>query len=165
MAMATSLSTLNLHPSLKNHNPKYFGLGPVTLLKNLRNRYHIDRLAVTSFNGLIIRAATEGSAKSSQSDEKIPSWARPDSDEPPPWAEGSGNGSSSQSTFEIPFYAYLLASAITAIAAVNFRIVYNFILNPSQVYNIHRKPPFVMIVMKLTWTQEIVIIRDDNYVY
>ncbi|ONK78544.1 uncharacterized protein A4U43_C02F19950 [Asparagus officinalis] len=118
MAMATSLSTLNLHPSLKNHNPKYFGLRPVTLLKKLRNRYHIDRLAVTSFNRLVIRATTEGSAKSSQSDEKIPSWARPDADEPPPWAQGSGNGSSSQSTFEIPFYAYLLASAITAIAAI-----------------------------------------------
>ncbi|KAJ0977959.1 hypothetical protein J5N97_013433 [Dioscorea zingiberensis] len=65
----------------------------------------------------VVFAATEGSAKPSQSDERIPSWARPDSDEPPPWARDGGNGSP-QPTFEIPFYAYLLASAITAIAAI-----------------------------------------------
>ncbi|KAM0947926.1 hypothetical protein DsansV1_C07g0072851 [Dioscorea sansibarensis] len=65
----------------------------------------------------IVFATTEGSAKSRQSDEKIPSWARPDSDEPPPWARDKSNGSS-KPTFEIPYYAYLLASAITAIAAI-----------------------------------------------
>ncbi|ERN11521.1 hypothetical protein AMTR_s00022p00127970 [Amborella trichopoda] len=63
-------------------------------------------------------AATEGSAKPSQTDETIPSWARPDSDEPPPWARDDGKADGSQSPFEIPFYAYLLASAITAIAAI-----------------------------------------------
>ncbi|KAJ3668987.1 hypothetical protein LUZ60_010937 [Juncus effusus] len=68
----------------------------------------------------VVLAVTKGSAKSSKkSDEKIPSWARPDSDEPPPWAskEGKGNNNN-QSTVEIPYVAYLLASAITAIAAI-----------------------------------------------
>lgn len=64
----------------------------------------------------------EGSAESSKSDEKIPSWAKPDSEEPPPWAQNEAQNkptSSSGQGFVIPFYVYLLASAITAIAAVN----------------------------------------------
>ncbi|KAF9587232.1 hypothetical protein IFM89_039540 [Coptis chinensis] len=64
-----------------------------------------------------IFAVTEGSAKSSKSEEKIPSWAQPDSDEPPPWAQDEGK-ESLQQTYEAPFYVYLLASAITAIAAI-----------------------------------------------
>jgi hypothetical protein len=64
-------------------------------------------------------AATEGSAKSSKSEETIPSWAKPDSDEPPPWAKGEGKENSSKQNFEVPFFVYLLASAITAIAAVS----------------------------------------------
>ncbi|XP_027349231.1 uncharacterized protein LOC113860883 [Abrus precatorius] len=72
-------------------------------------------------HGFVVVAVTQGSAESSKSEEKIPSWAKPDSDEPPPWArdEAKNNGvSSSQQGFEIPFYAYLLASAVTAIAAI-----------------------------------------------
>lgn len=67
-------------------------------------------------------AVTKGSAESSKSDEKIPSWAKPDSEEPPPWAQNEAQNkpsSSEQQGFVIPFYVYLLASAITAIAAVN----------------------------------------------
>eukprot|EP01018_Ginkgo_biloba_P039872 Gb_06467 [translate_table: standard] len=67
-------------------------------------------------------AATEGSAKSTPSDEKIPSWAKPDSDESPPWARNEGKGQTNdaaEQAFQIPFYVYLLASAIVAIAAVN----------------------------------------------
>ncbi|XVF06946.1 hypothetical protein REPUB_Repub06bG0095100 [Reevesia pubescens] len=63
-------------------------------------------------------AATEGSAKSSKSEETVPSWAKPDSDEPPPWARDEGKQYTAQQSFEIPFYVYLLASAITAIAAI-----------------------------------------------
>ncbi|KAF9673044.1 hypothetical protein SADUNF_Sadunf11G0108000 [Salix dunnii] len=63
-------------------------------------------------------AATEGSAKSSESEETIPSWAKPDSDEPPPWAKGEGKENSPKQNFEVPFFVYLLASAITAIAAI-----------------------------------------------
>jgi hypothetical protein len=51
---------------------------------------------------------------------KLPTWAKPDSDEPPPWAKGEGKENSSKQNFEVPFFVYLLASAITAIAAVSF---------------------------------------------
>ncbi|KAL5202801.1 hypothetical protein ABZP36_013753 [Zizania latifolia] len=66
-------------------------------------------------------AATEGSAKSSgEAEEQVPSWARPGSDEPPPWARdgGGGGGGAQEPGVQLPFYAYLLASAITAIAAI-----------------------------------------------
>ena len=66
---------------------------------------------------LVVTAATEGSRKSK---EPQSSWANPDSDEPPPWARNEGPSSTSQENFEVPFYVYLLASAITAIAAVCF---------------------------------------------
>ncbi|CAI8614251.1 unnamed protein product [Vicia faba] len=69
----------------------------------------------------LVVAVTKGSTESSKSDEKIPSWAKPDSSEPPPWAQNEaqkGSSSSSEQGFEIPFYVYLLASAITAIAAI-----------------------------------------------
>lgn len=69
-------------------------------------------------NRLSVVAVTEGSAKKSeQEDQSIPSWAKPDSEEPPPWARNEAQQQTS-STFEVPFYVYLLASAITAIAAV-----------------------------------------------
>ncbi|VVB05354.1 unnamed protein product [Arabis nemorensis] len=64
---------------------------------------------------LVMTAATEGSRKSKESQ---PSWANPDSDEPPPWARDEARSSTTQDSFEIPFYVYLLASAITAIAAI-----------------------------------------------
>jgi len=85
---------------------------------------------------LVVVAVTQGSAESSKSDEKIPSWAKPDSDEPPPWARDEPNNNSSQQEgFEIPFYAYLFASAITAIAAVtNQHLITNcfsFLLFPT----------------------------------
>ncbi|CAL5193694.1 unnamed protein product [Lathyrus oleraceus] len=69
----------------------------------------------------LVVAVTKGSTESSKSDEKIPSWAKPDSEEPPPWAQNEAQNktaSSSEQGFEIPFYVYLLASAITAIAAI-----------------------------------------------
>ena len=71
-------------------------------------------------------AVTESSKESSnkkteeEKESKIPSWARPDSDEPPPWAQNeTASQQQQQQGFEIPFYLYLLASAITAIAAVS----------------------------------------------
>ncbi|GAB2230953.1 hypothetical protein Droror1_Dr00027233 [Drosera rotundifolia] len=63
-------------------------------------------------------AASEGSASSEKSEETIPSWARPDSIEPPPWARNEGKGNDLKQSFEIPYYGYLLASAVTAIAAI-----------------------------------------------
>uniref|UniRef100_A0ACD5TGC1 Uncharacterized protein n=1 Tax=Avena sativa TaxID=4498 RepID=A0ACD5TGC1_AVESA len=71
-----------------------------------------------SHRRLVLVAATESSGE--KADEKVPSWARPGSDEAPPWARGEG-GASAQGAggaVEVPFYAYLLASAVTAIAAI-----------------------------------------------
>jgi len=81
----------------------------------MAQRHHWNR------RNLQVVAATEGSAKSEPSDPKIPSWAKPDSDELPPWARKEGKGQTAdpaEPTFQIPFYVYLLSSAITAIAAV-----------------------------------------------
>ncbi|KAG5047295.1 hypothetical protein JHK82_016667 [Glycine max] len=44
---------------------------------------------------LVVVVVTQGSAESSKSDEKIPSWAKSDSDEPPPWAQDKPNNNSS----------------------------------------------------------------------
>lgn len=92
---------------------------------------------------LQVVAATEGSAKSEPSDPKIPSWAKPDSDELPPWARKEGKGQSAdpaEQAFQIPFYVYLLSSAIVAIAAVgsmfeyvNQKPVFG-LLNPDSVF-------------------------------
>lgn len=107
MAVTASSYTSNILPSLGKHSLRCLGLKPVS----------IPFVSRTRSRRLVVRSASEGSAKSSRSDEKIPSWARPDSDEPPPWAQDTASGGS-LSTFEIPFYAYLLASAVTAIAAI-----------------------------------------------
>ncbi|KAF3440914.1 hypothetical protein FNV43_RR19200 [Rhamnella rubrinervis] len=80
-----------------------------------------------------VYAVTEGSAKSSKSEEKIPSWAKPDSDEPPPWAQGEGKEDASQNGLEIPFFVYLLASAVTAIAAIGSVFEY---LNQRPVFGV-----------------------------
>lgn len=56
-------------------------------------------------------------AKKTESEENIPSWAQSDSDEPPPWARENAAASISTAT-ELPFFVYLLTSAITAIAAI-----------------------------------------------
>ncbi|KAI3712754.1 hypothetical protein L1987_71319 [Smallanthus sonchifolius] len=50
-------------------------------------------------------------------EQPTPSWAKPGSEEPPPWARNETQQQSS-SSFELPFFVYLLASAITAIAAI-----------------------------------------------
>ncbi|CAN8254737.1 unnamed protein product [Cochlearia groenlandica] len=85
------------------------------LKKNLTGHYERSSSTVKR---LVVTAATEGSRKSK---ENQPSWANPDSDEPPPWARNEGpstSSSTSQESIEIPFYVYLLASAITAIASI-----------------------------------------------
>ncbi|KAI4330440.1 hypothetical protein MLD38_028730 [Melastoma candidum] len=66
-----------------------------------------------------VLAVTKGSAESSKSEESLPSWARPHSDEPPPWVRDDGKeGNSASQSFELPYVVYLLASAVTAIAAI-----------------------------------------------
>lgn len=80
------------------------------------------------YRKLTVFAVTEGSAKSSESEETIPSWAKPDSEEPPPWAREEGEEIGSQQGFQVPFYVYLLASSITAIAAVSFPLTTDLFL-------------------------------------
>ncbi|XP_024975676.1 uncharacterized protein LOC112513599 [Cynara cardunculus var. scolymus] len=53
-----------------------------------------------------------------EEEQSTPSWAKPDSEEPPPWARNETQQASSSSNSELPFFVYLLASAITAIAAI-----------------------------------------------
>ncbi|XP_021888044.1 uncharacterized protein LOC110807271 [Carica papaya] len=85
--------------------------------RSAAKRNQIDRVKQKK-NRFSVLAATEDSAKSRESEEAIPSWARPDSEEPPPWARDEAKASTSEQGFEFPFYVYLLASSVTAIAAV-----------------------------------------------
>jgi hypothetical protein len=52
-----------------------------------------------------------------EAEEQVPAWAKPGADEPPPW-ERKGGAVQGQEAGQVPFYTYLLASAVTAIAAV-----------------------------------------------
>uniref|UniRef100_A0A0D9ZWW1 Uncharacterized protein n=1 Tax=Oryza glumipatula TaxID=40148 RepID=A0A0D9ZWW1_9ORYZ len=72
------------------------------------------------WQGLVAVAATEGSLKSSnEADKQVPSWVHPGSDEPPPRAHKGGNGGQQKPVaIQLPFYAYLLTSAITFIVVV-----------------------------------------------
>ncbi|KAL8550017.1 hypothetical protein ACS0TY_008731 [Phlomoides rotata] len=119
-ALATSLSSFRSSTALfsswhHNSSPLLGLLIKAKAYPNKRNfsSFHQRRLRVM--------AATEGSAKSKKKvgnsdDPSAPSWAQPGSDEPPPWARQEAQKDSSG--FEVPFYVYLLASAITAIAAI-----------------------------------------------
>lgn len=127
-ATAMSLCFSNRPPWMMQMAVKNHGIKPVIQHRSLsrsiihrRSRHHVGRRSGLSSHRFAVFATTEGSAKSNKSDEQIPSWARPDSDEPPPWARDEGDKSTSQSSVKIPFFVYLLASAITAIAAVLFR--------------------------------------------
>lgn len=95
----------------------------------LKRRFKTWNLSPKQFT---VFAKTEGSTKSSQSEEKIPSWALPDSEEPPPWAREEGRQSAAP-TLVIPFYVYLLSSAITAIAAVGSMFEY---VNQNPIFGI-----------------------------
>ncbi|XP_072997252.1 uncharacterized protein [Typha latifolia] len=123
MATVMSLCTPNVKLS-KQVCLRFLGLRPIVQLRPSslsllcdQNKCHLAHQSAALSRRLVVVCVTKGSAKSSKSDEKIPSWARPDSDEPPPWARDEGN-KKTESTIEIPFYAYLLASAVTAIAAI-----------------------------------------------
>ncbi|XP_057969221.1 uncharacterized protein LOC131158395 [Malania oleifera] len=88
---------------------------PITLKR--KQSYHGWRIKWLSHRSFVF-AVTKGSSKSSDSEETIPQWARPDSEAPPPWAQDEDKEKPLQQSFAIPFYVYLLASAVTAIAAI-----------------------------------------------
>ncbi|GLU14698.1 hypothetical protein SLE2022_312520 [Rubroshorea leprosula] len=123
MMAATLLSSYNtnaIHGFVKENSPY------PTLISGLKRRIFDKPIEKNCngyqkkkpFRGFVVVAATEGSAKSSKSEETVPSWAKPDSDEPPPWARDERKDNAAGESFEIPFFVYLLASAVTAIAAI-----------------------------------------------
>lgn len=111
MSMQT-LSLCNLHPSL------------VPLTKPLQNSFKIHqnktRNCYKRLTTTIVFAINK--EEEEQSSTPTPSWAKPDSEETPPWARNDQQPSSGSSS-ELPFFVYLLASAITAIAAVTFLFI------------------------------------------
>ncbi|XP_015969653.1 uncharacterized protein LOC107493093 [Arachis duranensis] len=106
--------------ALQNHHSSKYAHLVVSPHRNTFGfRFGNTRSRSTPSHRLVVVAVTQGSAESNKSDENIPSWAKPDSDEPPPWARDDASASSSlQQGFQVPFFIYLLASAITAIAAI-----------------------------------------------
>jgi len=110
-----TLSLSPLHYVSINNNPYHSTqFARPTATKTPQNRSKKQARKLTVF------AVTEGSRKSKKEkpEESVPSWANPDSDEPPPWARDEAGQSGSQQSLQIPFIVYLLASAITAIAAI-----------------------------------------------
>ncbi|OEL21000.1 hypothetical protein BAE44_0017981 [Dichanthelium oligosanthes] len=75
-----------------------------------------------------------------EAEEQVPAWAKPGADEPPPW-EREGGAVQGKEAGQVPFYAYLLASTVTAIAAVgsifeytNQRPVFGIVGSDSALY-------------------------------
>ncbi|XP_020572494.1 uncharacterized protein LOC110019243 [Phalaenopsis equestris] len=132
MAAVISLCASNMLSAIVMQSPlRHTGLHKLIPLKYMEHccnikggRKHACLKAGASHHRLVVLAVTEGSAKSRSGDDKVPSWAKPDSDEPPPWAHDEGVGSAARPPFVIPFYAYLLASAVTAIAAIGSMFEY-----------------------------------------
>ncbi|MCL7042155.1 hypothetical protein MKW94_020055 [Papaver nudicaule] len=114
---ACSATTLNLRNGFK---PKTSISSEIISHAKFRTQHRFNRKKMLQRKFTVFAVTKGSSSKSSESEEKIPSWAKPDSEEPPPWAQGEGSGSSNGTSepIEIPFYAYLLASTITAIAAI-----------------------------------------------
>lgn len=77
---------------------------------------NVNRLRVSANKNSGMSKRVEEEEEGGGGDPSVPSWAKPGSDEPPPWARNEAQKESS--SFEVPFYLYLLASVITAIAAV-----------------------------------------------
>ncbi|KAF5737757.1 hypothetical protein HS088_TW13G00647 [Tripterygium wilfordii] len=88
---AIFLSWCSICPSAKGNPPSQIffledGTRALYPTNNGSNEFHQNRIPSSRF---AVFAATEGSRQSSKYDEKIPFWARPDSEEPP-WAVGEG---------------------------------------------------------------------------
>ena len=128
--------SLNVIHSCRKNDPSYprsfLGIGHGILVQSIAkgNQNHHCYGKKKLSRGFTVYAVTKGSEKSSKSEETMPSWAKPDSDEPPPWARDEGKQDASLDGFEFPFFVYLLASAITAIAAVSPLYHIPFIITP-----------------------------------
>lgn len=149
-----SISPLHLPVPSKAFHPISFRVSGFLNLRffSLRNGLRARNL-FCNVSRLRVSAITEGSANKNsgmskeveedeeegEGDPSVPSWAKPGSDEPPPWARNEAQKESS--SFEVPFYVYLLASVITAIAAigsifeyVNQKPVFGVINSDSVIY-------------------------------
>nr|GMD56402.1 uncharacterized protein LOC109172650 [Ipomoea batatas] len=123
MATLASLSLCGptSHSPLHCSSSKPILYCPNSLHFTTPNHHRKKRSSSHSQRKFRVLAVTEGSAKNTSKEEdgedpSVPSWAKPGSEEPPPWARNESQKDSS--SFEVPFYVYLLASSITAIAAI-----------------------------------------------
>nr|GLL38589.1 diacylglycerol O-acyltransferase 2 [Ipomoea trifida] len=123
MATLASLSLCGptSHSPLHCSSSKPILYCPNSLHFTTPNHHRKKRSSSHSQTRFRVLAVTEGSAKNTSKegegeDPSVPSWAKPGSEEPPPWARNESQKDSS--SFEVPFYVYLLASSITAIAAI-----------------------------------------------
>ncbi|GJS65163.1 hypothetical protein Tco_0679727 [Tanacetum coccineum] len=107
MTMQT-LSLCNTHPPLiPSTNPL-----KTSTISTFKTHYQTPNKAHKCYRRLTVFAIKE------EEEQSTPSWAKPDSNEPPPWARNEAQQESSSSSADLPFGVYLLASAITAIAAI-----------------------------------------------
>ncbi|WVZ99024.1 hypothetical protein U9M48_044382 [Paspalum notatum var. saurae] len=90
---------------------------------------------------LLLTALAAAGKPPGEAEEKVPAWARPGADEPPPWEREGGAARGPDGGGQVPFYAYLLASAVTAIAAIgsifeytNQRAVFGIVGSDSALY-------------------------------
>lgn len=73
--------------------------------------------------------STESKGKSTKTEESVPAWAQPGTDELPPWAK-SDRPPTQEPTQDAPFFVYLIGSSLVAIAAVilHFRFLWSRIV-------------------------------------
>lgn len=122
MFTLTSLSLCNSISLIRSSKPWHPISFPLSGSPNLPVFIHKNGLkkknSAHSTGRLRVLARTDGSAKkdAEDNDPSVPSWAQPGSDEPPPWAGDEAQKDSS--SFEVPYFVYLLVSAVAAIAAV-----------------------------------------------
>ncbi|XP_073291121.1 uncharacterized protein [Primulina huaijiensis] len=90
---------------------------------------------IISISGILFKTKSNRSKQNFKSfnprNLRVPSWSRPGSDEAPPWAREETQKDSTG--FELPFYVYLLSSALAAIAAIGSIFEY---VNESPVFGI-----------------------------
>ncbi|PUZ65444.1 hypothetical protein GQ55_3G223100 [Panicum hallii var. hallii] len=124
-SLCSSSDHLGLRPTSVNHH-----LGRSLLGGRIAGRCRRRRLMVLAAAG----------KPPGEAEEQVPAWAKPGAEEPPPW-ERKGGAVQGQEAGQVPFYAYLLASAVTAIAAIgsifeytNQRPVFGIVGSDSALY-------------------------------
>eukprot|EP00271_Cylindrocystis_brebissonii_P011452 TRINITY_DN2913_c0_g1_i1.p1 TRINITY_DN2913_c0_g1~~TRINITY_DN2913_c0_g1_i1.p1 ORF type:complete len:224 (-),score=33.12 TRINITY_DN2913_c0_g1_i1:535-1206(-) len=65
----------------------------------------------------VTSSSVSPAVKEGEKGEKVPAWAKPGSEEAPPWAKGEAARAEGLQT-ELPFYVYLIFSALITIATV-----------------------------------------------